>query len=161
MGEPSREIERKFLVNPRAWQNRAPGVRFRQGYLSTDPDRTVRVRLEGDVGKLTIKGRKVGATAIEYEYDVPADDVEQLLATLCQQPILEKTRHTESGPDGMEWVVDVFHGDNQGLVVAEIELDAEDQPFEKPEWVGAEVTEDPAYSNARLSQRPFGSWEQG
>lgn len=152
------EIERKFLVVSDAWRRGAEGVPFRQGYLSTDPDRTVRVRLEGDQGRLTIKGRRRGAEAPEFEYEIPAADVTRLL-DLCTAPPIEKTRYRVPH-GGLVWEVDEFQGANAGLVVAEIEVERADQPIDAPPWVGEEVTGDPRYSNARLSERPFSTWSR-
>jgi len=158
MSRPDRiEIERKFLVQDDTWKRGATGRRFRQGYLSTDRDRTVRIRLEGDEARLNIKGRKSGATAIELEYPIPVDDASFLIDNLCKPHVIDKTRYRVEHA-GMTWEVDEFHGINDGLVVAEIELDDEDQPFDRPSWLGAEVTEDGRYSNAALSDTPFSSW---
>jgi adenylate cyclase len=153
-----REIERKFLVADETWRSDLPGVPFRQGYLSTAAERTVRVRLEGTTGKITLKGLKRGATAPEYEYEIPASDVESILTELCIEPVITKMRHTVRHTDGHEWTIDEFGGANEGLVLAEIELDSEDETFEKPGWLGAEVTRDFRYSNAKLAERPYGTW---
>ncbi|MEM7135942.1 MAG: CYTH domain-containing protein [Myxococcota bacterium] len=151
------EIERKFLICDDGWRARATGTRFRQGFLSTEPERTVRVRLAGAVGTLTIKGRTVGATRSEFEYEIPVHDAEFLLDNLCRRPLIEKVRYvTAVGPH--TWEIDVFEGENDGLVVAEIELATEDEPFERPAWLGDEVTDDPRYFNANLVQMPFREW---
>ena len=151
------EIERKFLLAGDAWRTLGEPVLLRQGYLSSNPDRTVRVRIEGDQGTVTIKGRSVGATRGEWEYPIPLADAGELLERLCEQPIIEKFRrrivigvHT--------WEVDEFIGANQGLVVAEIELDSEDQQFEQPDWIGEEVTTDRRYYNSSLIRNPYSSW---
>jgi CYTH domain-containing protein len=154
MGE---EIERKFLVTGDAWRAQASGTRFRQGFLSTDPDRTVRVRVAGARGMLTIKGRTVGARRPEYEYEIPLDDAEQMLDSLCERPLIEKVRF-ELRAGAHLWEIDVFEGDNAGLVVAEIELQSEDESFERPDWLGEEVTDDPRYFNANLVESPFRTW---
>jgi adenylate cyclase len=151
------EIERKFLVRGNAWKALAAGVRMRQGYLSADPERVVRVRIEGDAATLTIKGRTVGATRGEWEYSIPLADAEELLDRLCPRPLVEKFRHRIE-QHGMLWEVDEFLGENAGLVVAEIELRSEDQVFVKPDWVGDEVTGDPRYYNANLLRRPYSAW---
>ena len=151
------EIERKFLVLGSAWKALGQAVALRQGYLSSHPDRTVRVRIEGQQGTLTIKGRSQGATRGEWEYPIPLADAAALLDGLCERPLIEKTR-TRIVHAGMVWEVDEFFGDNLGLVVAEIELDSEDQVFEKPEWVGEEVTRDARYFNSNLIRRPYTSW---
>jgi adenylate cyclase len=151
------EIERKFLVRDERWRGLAQGVPLRQGYLNSDPARTVRVRIEGDSARLTIKGRTVGATRGEWEYPIPLEDAMQFLDQLCEQPIIDKTRYRISYA-GMLWEVDEFHGENAGLVVAEIELTSEDQTFARPEWVGAEVTHDARYFNATLLRHPYCNW---
>lgn len=151
------EIERKFLVADEGWRQAATRqTRFSQGYLSRDPARTVRVRIAGDAAFLTIKGATTGATRAEFEYDVPVADAQQLLA-MCDGPVVEKVRHL-CGHAGMTWEVDEFLGANAGLVVAEIELQSEDQAFERPAWLGEEVTGDARYVNANLAVRPFSSW---
>jgi len=152
------EIERKFLVRGDAWKTQGVGVAMRQGYLSTDPERVVRVRIEGDAATLTIKGRSQGATRGEWEYAIPLADAEELLARLCQRPLVEKTRY-RIVIDAVCWEVDEFVGDNAGLVVAEIELTSEDQTFAKPAWLGEEVTHDARYFNSNLLKNPFSTWE--
>ncbi len=152
-----REIERTFLVVEPAAAVVGDGVRFVQGYLSIDPDRTVRVRTAGERGYLTIKGRTVGASRAEFEYEIPLADALELLETLCERPLVEKRRHRVLHA-GRTWEVDVFDGANAGLVVAEIELDDEDERIELPPWVGAEVTDDPRYLNVNLARRPFRTW---
>lgn len=154
MGE---EIERKFLVTGDGWREAGAGVRYRQGFLSTDPERTVRVRIAGDKGSLTIKGRTHGARRAEFEYEIPTADAQQMLDTLCKRPLIEKVRHTVTSGTHT-WEIDVFEGDNRGLVIAELELESEDEHFEKPDWVGTEVTEDPRYFNSNLVERPFTTW---
>jgi len=151
------EIERKFLVLGSAWKTLGQPIALRQGYLSSHPDRTVRVRIEGQQGTLTIKGRSQGATRGEWEYPIPLADAAALLDGLCERPLIEKTR-TRITHAGMMWEVDEFFGDNLGLVVAEIELDSEDQAFEKPDWIGEEVTQDARYFNSSLIRRPYTSW---
>jgi adenylate cyclase len=151
------EIERKFLVTDAGWKALGTPVLLRQGYLNADPDRTVRVRIEGDVACLTIKGRSVGAVRAEWEYPIPLQDAHELLDRLCAQPLVEKTRtRIPLGPH--VWEVDEFLGANAGLVVAEIELSSEDEPFEKPVWIGEEVTGDARYFNSSLIQRPYTTW---
>ena len=153
----AKEIERKFLVAGEAWRALAEGTRYRQGYLSTVKERTVRVRTIGDTGFLTIKGISVGATRSEYEYEIPAGDAEEMLDDLCERPIIEKNRYKIPLGD-VTWEVDEFFGVNDGLIVAEVELQSEDQAFDKPEWIGEEVTGDPKYFNANLIARPFSTW---
>jgi len=150
------EIERKFLVQDRSVLEGVPGVSYRQGYLSTDPERTVRVRLAGDRAFLTIKGITQGASRAEFEYEVPPADAEALLA-LCERPLVEKTRHCLEHA-GLVWEIDVFAGENDGLIVAEVELPAPDTPVDVPAWVGDEVTLDLRYQNANLVRHPYRSW---
>ena len=149
------EIERKFLVTGDAWRS-APAVFYSQGYLNRDKSRTVRVRIAGEEAFLTIKGQSVGASRAEFEYPIPLWDARELLG-LCEQPLVEKYRRKILF-EGLVWEVDEFLGENQGLVVAEVELPSEMAYFTKPEWVGQEVTEDPRYFNSNLSKAPFSSW---
>jgi adenylate cyclase len=151
------EIERKFLVACDAWRALGTPVLLRQGYLSSDPDRTVRVRVEDGGGTMTIKGRSVGATRAEWEYPIPLADANALLDRLCQQPLIEKYR-SRITLGAHTWEVDEFLGANAGLIVAEIELASEDQAFDKPEWIGAEVTHDKRYFNSSLIRHPFSGW---
>lgn len=151
------EIERKFLVRGDAWRAGASGTSYRQGFLSTEPERTVRVRVAGSRGLLTIKGKSVGARRVEHEYEIPLADAEHMLDTLCKRPLVEKVRHTLVVSDHT-WEIDVFEGENAGLVVAEIELQSEDEEFERPDWLGAEVTDDPRYFNSNLVQSPYATW---
>ena len=152
------EIERKFLVPGEAWRTLGEPTLLRQGYLSLDPERTVRVRIEGDRATLTIKGKSRGATRGEWEYPIPMPEAAELLDTLCQQPLVEKIRHRiASGPH--TWEVDEFLGANAGLVVAEIELASEDERFDKPDWIGLEVTHDKRYFNSNLIRHPYSAWK--
>ena len=148
------EIERKFLVEGDAWKAVAgEGLACRQGYLDSGKGTTVRVRIIGERAYLTIKGATSGITRSEFEYEIPVPDAESLLA-LCDGQEVEKTRHfVEYG--GMTWELDVFSGRNEGLVMAEIELEAEGQSFELPPWVGVEVSADPRYRNGHLARHPF------
>ena len=151
------EIERKFLVRNETWRHLAPGVRYRQGYLCTSKDRTVRVRIAGDRGYLTIKGPTVGAARSEYEYEIPVNDALTMLDKLCPQPQIDKIRYSIAY-QGFVWEVDEFLGINLGLIVAEIELDHADQTFAKPDWAGQEVTGDPRYYNSALCETPYSLW---
>ena len=151
------EIERKFLVSGDTWRDMGKPILLRQGYLSVDPDRTVRVRIEDGGATLTIKGRSTGATRSEWEYPIPLADATELLDHLCQQPLVEKYRRRIEF-DGNIWEVDEFLGANAGLVVAEIELASEAQAFEKPDWIGEEVTHDRRYFNSSLIRQPFSGW---
>lgn len=151
------EIERKFLLKSDAWRSLAPGIRYRQGYLSSAKERTVRVRTAGDAAFLTVKGLVLGATRAEYEYAIPLADGNEMLDTLAEKPLIEKVRYAvEHG--NVIWEIDEFLGENQGLVVAEVELGSEDQPFDKPAWVGEEVTGDPRYFNSSLVAHPYSRW---
>jgi adenylate cyclase len=153
-----KEIERKFLVTGEAWR-KGEVSDYRQGYLSIDKQRTVRIRVAGDVAHLTVKGITEGATRAEYEYPIPVADAKSMLETLCLRPLIEKRRY-RIRHGGMTWEIDEFLGENAGLVVAEIELETVQQPFDKPSWVGEEVTSDPRYYNANLVTRPYTTWEK-
>ena len=151
------EIERKFLVKA-GWQPQDEGVRIAQGYLSSVPERTVRVRIKGDKGFLTVKGRNEGIRRLEFEYEIPLDDAMQLL-TLSQTPVVEKYRYRIPF-EGHLWEVDEFCGDNSGLVVAEVELKSEEEPYVKPAWIGEEVSADKRYRNTNLAKHPYKEWEK-
>jgi adenylate cyclase len=151
------EIERKFLLQGEGWRALGTPVLLRQGYLSSDKARVVRVRIEGAQAMLTIKGPSAGATRGEWEYPLPLADASELLDTLCEQPLIEKYRSRITYA-GNVWEVDEFLGANAGLVVAEIELSHEAQAFEKPDWVGAEVTHDARYFNSSLIRLPYSHW---
>jgi adenylate cyclase len=131
---------------------------MRQGYLTSDPMRTVRVRIEGERAVITIKSKSIGATRGEWEYEIPVPDAVELLERLCEQPLVEKVRH-RIVYGGHTWEVDEFLGENAGLVVAEIELGSEDEAFEKPDWIGQEVTGDPRYYNSSLIRLPYSIWK--
>lgn len=152
-----REIERKFLVANDSWRGQAAGKCYRQGYLSTVKERTVRVRTVGDKGYITIKGVTVGATRPEYEYEIPQVDANEMLDRLCERPLIEKTRYRIQDGDHA-WEIDEFEGENRGLVTAEVELEDEHQQVTLPGWIGKEVTEDPRYFNANLVTKPFTKW---
>ncbi len=151
------EIEHKFLVVSDAWRAQATGRRYRQGYLSVDPERSVRVRQVDEQGWLTIKGVTRGAARAEYEYEIPVNDAEEILDSLCMHPLIEKIRYLVQY-HGMTWEIDVFSGENAGLVIAEVELESESQAFDLPDWIGEEVTGDPRYYNASLVNHPFSRW---
>lgn len=154
----SREIERKFLVIPGAWRpNPARGTHYRQGYLSSDPARTVRVRVAGNQGYLTVKGLTRGIERLEFEYPIPQADAEQLLDQLCPRPWIEKRRYHESY-GGWIWEIDIFEGDNAGLIIAEVELTSASAPVVLPSWVGREVSDDPRYFNSYLTGHPYSTW---
>ena len=152
------EIERKFLLANEGWRGQGIATRMRQGYLVADAVRTVRVRIEGERAVITIKGQSTGASRGEWEYEIPVADATELLDGLCEQPQVEKIRHRIEHA-GHTWEVDEFLGLNAGLVVAEIELDAEDEAFEKPDWIGQEVTGEKRYYNSSLIRMPYAQWQ--
>ena len=150
------EIERKFLVRDTSFLKGLTGSYIAQGYLSTDPERTVRVRIKDHQGFLTIKGKTDGISRIEFEYQIPLDEAKNLL-DLCLPTIIEKERFLI--PIGNHtYEVDLFKGDNQGLIIAEIELKNEDETFKKPDWLGKEVSHETQYFNSALSQKPYKKW---
>jgi adenylate cyclase len=153
------EIERKFLVRSDQWRAEArPGQRYRQGYLHARPDVSVRVRVVGGEGFLTVKGATRGIERLEFEYVIPRADAETMLAQLCGRPLIEKTRFLVPHA-GRTWEVDVFDGENAGLVVAEVELPSTDAELTLPPWVGQEVSGDARYYNANLARRPYAGWK--
>ena len=151
------EIEKKFLVKNDQYKGFANSALFRQGYLSIEAERTVRVRSYNGKGFLTIKGKAQSFSREEYEYNIPAQDAEGMLDNLCVRPIIEKVRYFLTY-EGCKWVVDEFLGANEGLVVAEIELESEQQTFEKPEWIGNEITSETRYFNSNLVNNPYKGW---
>jgi adenylate cyclase len=151
------EIERKFLLSGEGWRALGEPVLLRQGYLCSDPARTVRVRIEGESGLLTIKSKSTGATRGEWEYPIPLAEAQELLDRLCERPLVEKYRRRIPYA-GFTWEVDEFLGENAGLVVAEIELPSEDTSFDKPAWIGQEVTGEKRYYNSSLIRFPFSQW---
>jgi adenylate cyclase len=151
------EIERKFLVIGDLWRCDVTETQpIAQGYLNRDKERTVRIRINGEKAFMTVKGKSVGATRREWEHPIPVVDAKAMLA-LCDGPIISKVRRIVAH-EGMTWEVDEFLGDNAGLIVAEIELETEEQQFSSPAWLGEEVTHDPRYFNSNLSTLPFRSW---
>jgi adenylate cyclase len=153
-----KEIERKFLVRENDYRSLGSAVHIAQGFLSTAKERVVRIRIMDDKAFITVKGISTGATRAEFEYDIPLEDARFILDTLCEQPTIDKHRYSIPFR-GYTWVVDEFHGENEGLVIAEIELPSEDTRFEMPEWIGEEVTHDPRYYNSNLVKNPFKSWK--
>ncbi len=159
------EIERKFLVVSDAWRSLAAGTLYRQGYVVLGMGKTVRVRVAGSTGYLTIKGPSVNLVQTEFEnlvrsefeYEIPLDDAMTMLDTLCEQPLIEKMRY-KIPYAGMMWEVDEFAGENQGLIVAEVELATADQAIALPPWVGADVSHDPRYFNSHLVRHPYRLW---
>lgn len=153
------EIERKFLLCSDAWRDQVHSqCHYRQGYLASNPSSSVRVRVAGDKAYLNIKSATLDISRMEFEYQIPLADAEQLLTQLCQAPLIEKIRYLVNYA-GFTWEIDVFEGDNEGLVVAEIELDSPDQAFPQPDWVGEEVSDDPRYYNVRLVEHPYSAWQ--
>jgi len=151
------EIERKFLVSGTAWRQ-GKGSLYLQGYLNLDKERTVRVRLTEKQAFLSVKSISIGASRNEFEYEIPADDAKQLLK-LCTGSLIQKVRYAVFHK-GLKWEIDEFLGDNAGLVIAEVELESEDQVFDKPSWLGREVTADPRYFNSGLAAAPFNQWNE-
>ena len=152
------EIERKFLLASEDWRNQVVrSSRIRQGYLGKIDRASVRIRIQGDKANINIKSATLEMRRLEYEYEIPMDEAIEMLDQLCAQPQIDKTRHiVEQGKH--RWEIDEFYADNQGLVVAEIELADENEAFDKPDWIGEEVTEDPRYYNVNLIKHPFKDW---
>ncbi len=152
-----KEIERKFLLQNDNWKSQFTSRQIiKQGYLSTQKERAVRVRVLGEKGFLTIKGETVGMTRLEFEYEIPVQEANELLE-LCEKPLVEKERFIIS-QGKLNWEIDIFEGDNEGLNLAEVELEDENQEIEIPDWVGEEVTYDSRYFNSNLVKMPFKSW---
>jgi len=154
------EIERKFLVNPDFQKTLSDGILIRQGYLATSEITTVRVRIKGDLGYFSVKGPpdESGMVRLEFEYEIPLADAQTIIDTLCGNRILEKVRYVIHIGEH-DWEVDVFHGRNAGLILAEVELNAVDEPLEYPEWIGYEVTGDDRYYNRTLIDNPWPDWK--
>lgn len=152
------EIERKFLLKNDLWRDEADqGTRYSQGYLVGSKFASVRVRIQGERAFINIKSATIDITRQEYEYEIPLDEAHEMLETLCEKPLIDKTRYRLH--DGNhEWEIDVFAGDNAGLVVAEIELTDIDESFEKPDWLGEEVSDDVRYYNVNLVKHPYKDW---
>ncbi|MCC6994633.1 MAG: CYTH domain-containing protein [Deltaproteobacteria bacterium] len=153
----AQEIERKYLVDVARWRPAGQGARLVQGYLSSRKECVVRVRIEDAVARLTVKGEATGISRAEFEYPIPVADAEVMLATLCQRPLIEKQRHREVH-NGKVWEIDVFAGENRGLVLAEVELASEHEVVDVPPWATQEVSHDARYYNSSLIARPFSSW---
>jgi len=152
------EIERKFLLKDDSWRQQADtGTPYRQGYLIGAKQASVRVRIEGDKAFLNIKSMTLGVTRHEYQYPIPLEEANELLETLCDKPLVEKTRYRVHHA-GHEWEIDVFAGVNTGLVVAEVELQSEQEKLELPSWAGVEVSDDPRYYNVNLVKHPYPTW---
>lgn len=156
-----KEIERKFLVKGDYKNFAVKSLRITQGYLSSVPERTVRVRVNGESGFLTIKGagNESGVTRFEWETRIPVDEAIELLE-ICEPGVIEKVRFIVPEKSGLRFEVDEFYSENEGLTIAEIELPTEDHPFEKPGWLGKEVTGDTRFYNSMLSKKPFKNWSK-
>lgn len=153
------EIERKFLIRDDSWRKDADGgALYRQAYFTVVRG-TGRIRTAGGKGFITMKSPVVGCTRDEFEYEIPVEDADRMIDLFCQPPVIEKYRHI-AHIDGFKWEIDRFTGDNEGLVVAEIELVSEDQPFTRPLWLGEEVTGQPQYYNSSLARNPFKNWRK-
>ena len=153
-----KEIERKFLVQNDCWRQVASdGIQYRQGYLANNDKCSIRVRIAGDKGSLNIKSATLTVTRTEFDYAIPLGDAEALLKDLASRPQIEKTRYLVQHA-GHTWEIDVFEGDNKGLIVAEIELNHADETFQRPEWLGQEVSSDPRYYNVCLAKHPYKDW---
>ncbi|WP_017303786.1 CYTH domain-containing protein [Spirulina subsalsa] len=150
------EIERKYLVKGESWRIGSQGAVYCQGYITREPQRTVRVRIVGEQGYLTIKGATQGIARCEFEYPIPVADARALL-DLCDRPFIEKTRYKLQLGDFL-WEIDEFHGENQGLILAEVELPHENTVIPLPDWVGEEVSHDGRYYNANLVKFPYSQW---
>lgn len=153
------EIERKFLVNHTLWQPPDNGILYRQGYIYTHNGNTVRARIAGDKGYLTLKGKTKGSVRSEFEYEIPLEEAGEILDTLCDRPLIEKIRYKEKIGE-LTWEIDEFLGENKGLILAEVELENENQKVIFPEWIGEEVTQYPCYYNSNLVKNPYTKWEE-
>jgi len=151
------EIERKFLVKEKPFSIAKRSLKINQGYIINEKSKVIRVREKGDDYFLTIKGNNIGISRLEYDFPISKDDAKELIFHFCKTTLIEKTRHYIEHEEHT-WEVDEFHGKNNGLIVAEIELESEDEKFEIPDWVGEEVTQDDRYYNMNLAIHPFTSW---
>ncbi|MGE5474079.1 MAG: CYTH domain-containing protein [Ignavibacteriales bacterium] len=154
-----KEIERKFLVSSDRYKEGANAAYFKQGYICSDINHVVRIRVNGQKAFITIKGELKGTARAEYEYSIPVNDALEMLETLCEKPLIEKTRF-KVDYKGFLWEVDEFYGDNEGLIIAEIELKEENTEFPKPDWLGEEVTQDMRYYNSNLAKNPYRAWKE-
>ena len=151
------EIERKYLIDLGKIGTLENGIRIKQGYLSTNKDAVVRVRVKNDKAYLTIKGPNNGISRLEFEYEIPFDEANEMLDNLCKKPVIDKTRYIIKH-DIHIWEIDVFYGDNEGLVVAEVELKDENEKINLPSWIKEEVTSDNRYFNSNLMKHPYKDW---
>lgn len=154
------EIERKFLVTNDSWKKEVTSTaEYTQGYLATERSCSIRIRVEQDRASLNIKSATLGISRNEYDYPIPLSEANEILQDLCIKPLLKKTRYHV--PHGTHvWEIDVFDGDNKGLVVAEIELETQDELFSRPDWLGEEVSDDPRYYNVSLVDHPYSKWDK-
>jgi len=152
------EIEKKFLVKNDSWKEDTTSMIYYQGYLCSVSGRTVRIRIAGSKGFLTVKGKRSGISRLEFEYPIPLEEARELLEKFCERPFIHKRRHLKNY-GGFLWEIDEFYGDNEGLVVAEIELENEKQKFPRPSWLGKEVSRDRRYYNAGLRAFPYKDWK--
>lgn len=154
------EIEHKFLLANDGWRKHiSRSVKYRQGYLSSQPTSSIRIRISDKQAWLNIKSATIGTHRHEYEYEIPVTDANEIISNLCGKPLIEKTRHFVID-DGNLWEIDEFEGCNQGLCIAEIELSSIGQSFAKPDWLGEEVTHDLRYYNNNLAIRPYLEWSE-
>lgn len=153
------EIERKYLVDLEKLGTLQTGNRIKQGYLSTNKEAVVRVRVKNDKAYLTIKGSNVGVSRLEFEYEIPLDEANEMLEKLCQKPVIDKTRYLIEY-ENHTFELDIFYGDNDGLVVAEVELSSEDETIKLPSWIKKEVTLDERYYNSNLMKNPYKNWKK-
>lgn len=153
------EIEHKFLVTNNSWRQAVKSyTKYKQGYLSSQPTSSIRVRISDQNAWLNIKSATIGNSRLEFEYEIPINDAELIIATLCGKPLVEKTRYFIP-IDNHVWEIDEFEGDNIGLIVAEIELQESGEFFSKPDWLGEEVTQDLRYYNNNLAKHPYKNWD--
>jgi adenylate cyclase len=153
------EIERKYLVDLEKLGTLENGIRIKQAYLSTNKEAVVRVRVKNDKAYLTIKGSNIGVTRLEFEYEIPLTEANEMLDKLCQKPVIDKTRYLIDY-ENHTWELDIFYGDNEGLVVVEVELSSEDETIILPSWVKEEVSSDARYYNSNLMKHPFKDWQK-
>lgn len=152
------EIERKFLLKNDGWRTDADeGIHMVQAYMGSNEKSSVRIRIQGDSANINIKSKTPGIQRSEYEYFIPMDEAKEMLESLCDKPCMEKTRFHVMH-DEHEWEIDVFAGDNQGLIVAELELDSVEEDFSLPDWIAEEVSDDSRYYNICLVDHPYKDW---
>jgi adenylate cyclase len=153
------EIERKYLIDLEKISPLENGIRIKQGYLSTDKNTVVRVRTKNDKAYLTIKGSNSGIARLEFEYEIPLDEANEMIEKLCQKPVIDKTRYIINH-ENYTWEVDIFYGDNEGLIVAEVEFSSEDEKINLPLWIKEEVSHDERYYNSNLMKHPYKDWSK-